>query len=376
MPADGRCWAGTIEQPSEGGDQMKRAISLAGGGPAAGLHIGALKKLAEANINFDVWALSCIGAWVGIVYHQFDGNEVEKADQTYEAFKLIFRDDASYRLFPVNTVFPPSPISNTLSAIEFFSNPDNYRDLVLPHAIVEALTDTYHFLSNPQRWNEGDFNGWLFRGLSVNPIMRLFTAMLWKAGRNGLTALYQPEASFLRSLNFDRLYRDDRPFIYHNAWNLTKSRIEQFANKPRVGYNKLDARTLCACSALPFIEETIVIGEDTFCEGALVHTMNFERLLEDHPDLDEVWIVRIVDRSQVRPPKTLHQSLENAYMLFAASLGQANVELFRYHARELGWRGRIIELPVSPKVNFDWNHGNLDLGVSEGYAAATAVFAK
>jgi len=60
---------------------MKRAISLAGGGPAAGLHIGALKKLAEANINFDVWALSCIGAWVGIVYHQFDGNEVEKADK-------------------------------------------------------------------------------------------------------------------------------------------------------------------------------------------------------------------------------------------------------------------------------------------------------
>jgi hypothetical protein len=45
-------------------------------------------------------------------------------------------------------------------------------------------------------------------------------------------------------------------------------------------------------------------------------------------------------------------------------------------ARDLGWRGRIIELPVLPKVNFDWNHGNLDLRVSEGYAAATAVLAK
>ena len=28
------------------GNQLKRAISLAGSGPAAGLHIGALKKLA------------------------------------------------------------------------------------------------------------------------------------------------------------------------------------------------------------------------------------------------------------------------------------------------------------------------------------------
>jgi len=65
----------------------------------------------------------------------------------------------------------------------------------VPHAIVEALTDTCDFLSNPERWNEGDFNGWLFRGLSVNPIMRLFTAMLWKAGRNGLTALYQQRAA-------------------------------------------------------------------------------------------------------------------------------------------------------------------------------------
>ena len=46
----------------------RRAITLGGGGPAAGLHIGVLDALANANITFDVWSLSCIGAWVGIVY--------------------------------------------------------------------------------------------------------------------------------------------------------------------------------------------------------------------------------------------------------------------------------------------------------------------
>ncbi|MGY3136028.1 putative acylesterase/phospholipase RssA [Bradyrhizobium sp. USDA 4501] len=51
---------------------VKRAITLGGGGPAAGLHIGVLEALANAGITFDVWALSCIGAWVGIVYNQFD----------------------------------------------------------------------------------------------------------------------------------------------------------------------------------------------------------------------------------------------------------------------------------------------------------------
>jgi predicted acylesterase/phospholipase RssA len=49
--------------------KKKRAIALAGGGPAAGLHIGALAALEEARIEFDVFALSCIGAWVGIVYN-------------------------------------------------------------------------------------------------------------------------------------------------------------------------------------------------------------------------------------------------------------------------------------------------------------------
>src|ERR1044071_8379946 len=51
---------------------FKRAICLAGGGPAAGLHIGVLEGLAAKGIKFtresDVWALSCIGAWVGILY--------------------------------------------------------------------------------------------------------------------------------------------------------------------------------------------------------------------------------------------------------------------------------------------------------------------
>jgi len=65
---------------------MKRAITLGGGGPAAGLQMGALMRLAEAGITFDVWALSCIGAWVGIVYHQFDGSPVEQAEKTRAFF--------------------------------------------------------------------------------------------------------------------------------------------------------------------------------------------------------------------------------------------------------------------------------------------------
>ncbi|MEY9415278.1 putative acylesterase/phospholipase RssA [Bradyrhizobium japonicum] len=68
---------------------VKRAIALGGGGPAAGLHIGVLEALANADIEFDVWALSCIGAWVGIVYNQFDGVENKvRAGKTYQFSRM------------------------------------------------------------------------------------------------------------------------------------------------------------------------------------------------------------------------------------------------------------------------------------------------
>ena len=44
---------------------VKRAITLGGGGPAAGLHIGVLEALAAHNITFDVWTLSASARGLG-----------------------------------------------------------------------------------------------------------------------------------------------------------------------------------------------------------------------------------------------------------------------------------------------------------------------
>ena len=70
--------------------EPRRAITLGGGGPAAGLHIGVLEALAnEPSITFDVWSLSCIGAWVGIVYNQSEKKTAkEKVDVESRAGKL------------------------------------------------------------------------------------------------------------------------------------------------------------------------------------------------------------------------------------------------------------------------------------------------
>ena len=51
------------------------------------------------------------------------------------------------------------------------------------------------------------------------------------------------------------------------------------------GYSKISAHTLCACSALPYIEEPVRLGSDIHCEGTTIDTVNFEDMLHDHPDL-------------------------------------------------------------------------------------------
>src|SRR4051812_5940153 len=113
-----------------GGGPVKRAITLGGGGPAAGLHIGALEAFAAAGITFDVWALSCVGAWVGIVYNQFDDDE-DRAKQTYQFYRNgVVGEDERYERFPINRVCGPDwrPKMKVLS--KFVTISENYKVFV------------------------------------------------------------------------------------------------------------------------------------------------------------------------------------------------------------------------------------------------------
>ena len=62
--------------------ELKRAIVLAGGDPAVGLSLGALRRLhEESNIRFDGWFCACIGAWVGLLWNQAKpGEEAQAVD--------------------------------------------------------------------------------------------------------------------------------------------------------------------------------------------------------------------------------------------------------------------------------------------------------
>ena len=360
----------------------KRAITLAGGGPAAGLHIGALQgiedhnKTFQCNIEFDVWALSCIGAWVGVIYNQWDGPD--KAQRTYDFFHdKIFRDDSSYSRFPVNAAFGPDLQANRNALMTFLLSGESYQGLVQPDKILEALRETINFWSDPKSWtSEGDINHWMLNQvLAVHPASRFLTSLIYLSQVNGLSRIYYHDSSFLKSIKFENLFQLSKPFIYHNAWNVDKHEMHLFSNVARPRYQKLTSESLCACSALPYIEEPVTINGEVYSEGALIDTVNFRRLIEDHPDLDEVWVSRIVDVSQAKAPKNITEAIGNLCMIFAGSLGDDDVRLFKYHARDEKWCGTIYEIEFAAKrphlaqVTFDWNQSNLENGRKRGYTA-------
>jgi predicted acylesterase/phospholipase RssA len=375
-------------------DGVKRAITLAGGGPTAGLQIGALRRFEEEGLTFDVWAMSCIGAWVGSVYHQF---AEDKAQQTEDFFREhIFCDDASYSRFPINHAFGPPLQDNADALVRYLCDPASYRNLVLPGAAFGAVQRNWEFVSHASRWSPGDLNALVLENLAVNPIARYLVSMMYLSEVTGLTKIYYPDSSFLRHIDFKKL-KTVEPFLYHNAYNLRKSRLELFANRPedvnprirkinkelhdckREQYREMNARSVCACSALPYIEQPVEIDGQMYCEGALVDTVNFKDLLYDHGDLQEVWVVRIVGKNQIKEPENLCDALGNLIMLFAATVGEDDVKLFGFHAKEdnppwkEAWHGEIVELEVSDAIDYDWSHSNLEKGVEAGYKAADAA---
>ncbi|NFV79099.1 patatin-like phospholipase family protein [Magnetospirillum aberrantis] len=352
----------------------KRAIALAGGGPAVGLSIGSLKRLhEEPDLRFDVWTLSCIGAWLGIVWNQAEpGQEV---DTSIDFFRGIFRPDDVYDRFPIAAAFAPDWVECARNTMDFILDPRSYRNLVVPDAILAATEELVRFATDPRQWSNSNFNTLILNQiLAVNPWSRFMTSLMYKSKTKGLSRIYYPDSALLAEIKFENLYKPGKPVLYHNAYNLTDDRLELFSNA-NSKYQRISGHTLCACSALPYVEEPVVMDGRTYCEGATVDTVNFEDLLKNHPDLDEVWVSRILDIKQVRKPDNLYDALNNLVMLFAATTSEDDVKLFKYHAAKTHPDLKVIEIPVDFNVNYDWTYSNLDRSIVEGYDAADAVVA-
>src|SRR5438477_975497 len=121
-------------------------------------------------------------------------------------------------------------------------------------------------IRRPKRLDEGDLNRWILNEvMAPNPAIRYLTSLMYLSKFNGLSRINYPDSEFMRKIRFDQLSEQGKPLIFHNAWNLDTQELAFFANhrlaRPKNGEFKgpITAQSLCACSALPFVEETVEI---------------------------------------------------------------------------------------------------------------------
>ena len=198
-------------------------------------------RLAKAGITFDnegdVWALSCIGAWVGLVYNQCKSDDHhERVKQTRKFFKDgIFRDlTQNTRVFHSFACLDPIGVPCSKSLIRFLSDPDTYERIFSPSVssrvpgvsqdnpddyqycrgeknwvgskFSDALRETALFMTDCSKWTEGDLNQLLFNhGLAINPFSRFIISMMFLSNMNGLARIYYPDSSFINGIDFKKI---------------------------------------------------------------------------------------------------------------------------------------------------------------------------
>lgn len=356
--------------------RIRRAIALGGGGPAVGLGLGALKRLQEAGLTFDVWSLSCIGAWLGCIYHAAPkGTGIDTAERFFHA---VGRPDRLYSKFPVPTPFAPDFIGNYFKAIRYLADPASYRDIILPTHFYESMRRLAGMLTNRKYWNRSNLNMAILNDvIAVHPLCRFLTSLIYRSGVTGLSRMYypgHPNSGIHFDIEWSNLYLPDRPVLYFNAYNLTDQRPELFINRrDHPLYRPMTIQNLMACSALPYLLEPINIDGKIYCEGATVDTVNFRDLIDNHPDLDEIWVVRILAKNQIHAPKTLLDAFNNLVMLFASTTSEDSIALFRLYLQERGSRVRIVEVPVYGNILYEWSYSNLRQSIQGGYDEADKV---
>jgi patatin-like phospholipase len=359
--------------------RKKRALTLAGGGPAVGIGVGALRALEDfPDITFDVWSLSCVGAWLGCLYH-VSPDRTKKLDYVQNLLQGFFREDKVYDKFPCPTVFLPDLPEMISASMRFMIDPHSYENLVVPSEIMKGYQDILDFYLKPSRWNYGDFcNVMLNSVMAANPASRFLMSMMYKSDLPGLNKIwYGPEYTLLKSFDMSLLEADDVPVLYHNAYNVDRQQLELFSNKNPL-YSKITTQTLCACSGLPYILSPVVINGSTYVEGATIDTVGFWHLLKDHPDLDEIWVCRILDSHQVRPHHNLVEALNNLVMLFASTTSEDDVKLFKFHLKDLNEKRaaaaarpiELVEFPVDFSTSYEWTHTNLRDSTAASYVSA------
>jgi predicted acylesterase/phospholipase RssA len=354
-------------------DGKKRAIALSGGGPVAGIEIGALKAFEDNGIDFDIYSCACVGSWVGCLYNSLakDSDRIKKIDQFFR--DEIFIPDDIYESFPINyKVFRMDYLNDYYRLLEKFFDFNTYTHLFLPERIAES---GWNFMKNPPEGMD-EFSYCISEAMALNPIVRFMAQLQYKIGKSGIAGLISSDKFVDKFIDFEQLKKSDK-IVYLNAYDLSEKKLRIFINRNNHKFNDIDADALMAgSSVLHYTENRTIDGQRyKYCEGAVIDTVNLDVLLDEHQDLDEIWVVKIADYQEVLPPKNLIDSELISVMLPFDTISDDDIKLFTYRLNEHNQKKKkkiqMITLDMRyGEVNYHWNHSNLDHGIKAGYEGA------
>jgi predicted acylesterase/phospholipase RssA len=355
------------------GKEKKRAIALSGGGPVAGIEIGALKAFEENGINFDIFSCACVGSWVGCLYNSL-GEDCDRIKEIDRFFRdEIFIPDDIYESFPIDyKVFRMDYLHDYYKMLEKMLDFNTYKHLFLPWRISDY---GWNLINNPPGGMDEYFYC-ISEGIALNPFVRFMVQLQYKIGKSGIAGLISSNKFVDKFIDFKQLNKSDK-IVYLNAYDLTEKKLKLFINRNNHKFNDIDADALMAgSSVLHYTENRTIDGEKyKYCEGAVIDTVNLDVLLDEHEDLDEIWVVKIADYDQVVPPANLIDSELMSVMLPFDTISDDDIKLFAYRLKEYNLRKKkdikLIDIEMQyGEVNYHWNHCNLDNGIKAGYDGA------
>jgi predicted acylesterase/phospholipase RssA len=350
---------------------MKRAIALSGGGPVVGIEIGALKAFEQKNIDFDVYSCACVGSWVGCLYNSLKP-DTDRLGDVEKFFKdEIFISDDVYQSFPINyKVFRRDYLSDSQKLMEKIFDVNTYQQLFLPNKLWEYA---WKFVTNPPKTTD-EYCYYISEGMALNPFIRLSTELQYNVNKSGVAGLISSGAFVNKFINFDNLFKSDK-IVYLNAYNLSQKQMEIFVNRngePK--YSPMSADALMAgSSVLHYTENRTIAGKkDEYCEGAVINTVELDHLLDDHSDLDEIWVIKIADYKQITPPKNLIEAELLGVMLPFDTISDDDIVLFSQRLQEYNRKNskniKLVNVLMKyGTLNYHWNHSNLNQGIQVGY---------
>jgi NTE family protein len=326
-------------------DKARTALIISGGAPNATLVAGALTAFHKEGLEFDVVSTAGAGALLGLMYYAPRNGD---PTATLKGVIDLGVADPLYEAFPVN--------------FKVFNKPGALADMY--RRMLAANPFTHHLATMAAPNADSQF-------FKDSLSLMFATACPSDLNTNSLgLCAHVPFAEEV--IDFDKV-ATIAPHFLVNAYNLSTREMENFDQQ------SLTPLHLQAALSFPFLYPPTQIGDGFYIEGAALDCLNFQNLLEEHPDLEEIVVFDILGAERLlRAPRNLYDAWVMSIITPLIEIARDDLKIFESRYRQqYPSLEHLHKLPLIEGIPdddlpdvFDWSRSNLQRLFDIGYRCA------